>query len=113
DRLPPLTTSAVVGAPEPPPPYRVRRVYPGYSPSYPIMAKPIPGTGQLLVITETLPYCETFLVRVKDDPAATDADAVKLMDTQGVAYDFAFHPRFADNGLVYVGWNVEVNKDHF
>jgi uncharacterized repeat protein (TIGR03806 family) len=113
DHLPPLTTSTIVGSPEPPPPYRVRRAYPNYSPSFPIMAKAIPGTDQLLVITETAPYAETFLVRVKDDVAASDADAVKLMDTHGVAYDFAFHPRFADNGFVYVGWNVEVNKERF
>src|SRR5438874_49730 len=113
DRLPPLTTSTVVGSPDPPPPYRVKRLCPTYSPSYPVMAKAIPGTGQLLVITESSPYGDTFLYRVKDDPVATDADAVKLMDTKGVAYDFAFHPRFADNGFVYVGWNLAVGKDHF
>src|SRR5437868_7976529 len=90
DRLPPVTTSTVVGSPDPPPPYRAKRAYPNYSPSYPIMAKAVPGTGQLLVITETAPYGETFLVRVPDDPAAADKDAVKLMDTKGTAYDFAF-----------------------
>jgi uncharacterized repeat protein (TIGR03806 family) len=113
DRLPPLTTSTVIGSPEPPPPYRVKRVYPNFSPSYPIMAKAIPGTDQLLVITETLPYLETFLYRIKDDPAVTSADAVKLMDTKGVAYDFAFHPKFAENGFIYVGWNTEASKNNF
>ncbi len=107
DKRVPLTTSTVVGSPDPPPPYRVKRVYPNFSPAFPIMAKAVPGTGQLLLITEVAPYGKTALHLVKDDPAARTEDAVKLMDTPdgGVAYDFAFHPRFADNGHVYVGWN--------
>ena len=84
ERLPPVTTSTVVGSPDPLPPYRAKRVYPNYSPSYPIMVKPVPGTDQLLVITETSPYGETFLYRVNDNPAATDKDAAKLHDTKGV-----------------------------
>src|SRR2546421_2292629 len=43
-----VTTSTVVGSPEPPPPYRVKRVYPHYSPSYPVMVKHLPGSNQLL-----------------------------------------------------------------
>src|SRR5262249_16298876 len=36
ERRVPLTTSRVVGSPEPPPPYRVRRVYPNLSLSFPV-----------------------------------------------------------------------------
>src|SRR5262249_8292070 len=40
-------------------------------------------------------------------PNAKEADAVKLFETPdgGTAYDIAFHPKFADNGFVYIGWN--------
>ena len=41
--------------------------------------------------------------------ATRTKDAVKLMDTpdEGTAYDIAFHPKFAENGYVYIGWNGE------
>ena len=47
DERVPLTTSTVVGSPDPPLPYRAKRAYPNYSPAFPIMAKAVPGTGQL------------------------------------------------------------------
>ncbi|HET6575827.1 MAG TPA: PQQ-dependent sugar dehydrogenase [Fimbriiglobus sp.] len=113
DRRVPLTTSTVVGSPDPPLPYRAKRVYPNFAPNFPMMVKAIPGTGQLLVITEAGSYGKTTLFRVNDDPAVRTADAVKVMDTPdgGVAYDFAFHPKFADNGYVYIGWNSQPPGD--
>src|SRR5262249_53281714 len=35
----PLTTSTVVGFPDPPPPYRTVRALPGYKPEFPIMVR--------------------------------------------------------------------------
>jgi glucose/arabinose dehydrogenase len=107
--VPPPAPSAVVGSPDPPLPYRVKRVYPKFSPEWPIQVRAVPGTDQMLVITESGPYGPTQLYRFKDDPAVTTADAVKIMDLPhgGVAYDIAFHPKFADNGFVYIGWNTK------
>jgi glucose/arabinose dehydrogenase len=107
----PVNSSTVVGSPDPPPPYRVKKLYPDYTPAYPILAKAVPGTDQLLVISENRPYSTTMLSRLKDDPAAKTADAVKLFDTprKGTAYDFCFHPRFAENHYLYVGWNGELD----
>ena len=103
----PVLGSAVVGSPDPPPPYRVRRLYPDYAPTYPILAKGVPGTDQLLVISENHPWGATVLSRLKDDPGAKTADAVELLKTPdgGTAYDFTFHPKFAENRYLYVGWN--------
>ena len=103
----PVITSTVVGSPEPPPPYRAKRLYPNYAPTYPILAKAIPGTDQLIVISEDRPWGKTVISRVKDDPAVRTADAVKLLETPGVgtAYDVCFHPKFAENHYLYVGWN--------
>jgi uncharacterized repeat protein (TIGR03806 family) len=105
----PVTTSTVVGFPDPPPPFRAKRIYPNYSPIYPILAKAIPGTDQLLVIAEDRPWGSTILSRLKDDPDAKTADAVPLLTTpgKGTAYDFTFHPKFAENHYLYVGWNGE------
>jgi uncharacterized repeat protein (TIGR03806 family) len=107
EKPPPVTTSTVVGSPEPPPPYRPRRMYPRYRPSFPIHVTAIPGTDQMFVLTQPAPYTQSTLWRVPDRDDVTDADAVKVMDTPepGVAYDIAFHPRFAENGYLYLGWN--------
>ncbi|MBX9579292.1 MAG: PQQ-dependent sugar dehydrogenase [Gemmataceae bacterium] len=107
ERYEPITTSAVVGFPDPPPPYVVRRVMPNYRPGFPVVVRAVPGTDQLLVVTQPSPYAPTVLSRIKHDPAAADRDAVKVMDLPagGVAYDLTFHPKFADNGYLYLGWN--------
>lgn len=101
----PLTTSTVIGSPDVPL-FRTKRLYPQYSPKNPILAKPIPGTDQLLVITENMDWGQSVVWRVKDDPAVTLAEAVKLLETpdRGLAYDACFHPRFAENRYLYFGW---------
>ena len=103
----PLTTSTVVGSPDPPLPYKAVRVYPHFSPPFPVTVKAVPGTDQLMYITQGGAYAPTSVWRVTDDPDVKTADAVKLFDTptQGVAYDICFHPNFAENGYCYVGWN--------
>ena len=97
--------SKVVGFPDPPPPFRVKRVLDKYRPAFPICVAAVPGTDQMLAITQKQPYSPSTLVRFKDSPDTTDA--VKILDTPdgGTAYDIAFHPKFAENGFVYVGWN--------
>jgi uncharacterized repeat protein (TIGR03806 family) len=101
----PLTSSTVVGFPDPPPPYRVQRVGPPVKLDFPIMARTIPGSTELLVITQPYAYGPTTISRMSF--AAGSRELVKLFETphQGTAYDLAFHPKFADNGYVYIGWN--------
>jgi uncharacterized repeat protein (TIGR03806 family) len=103
----PVTTSTVVGFPDPPPPFVIKRVYPEYRPTCPIMVRHIPGSDQLFVITQPRSYGPTTLFRFKDNPTVTEKDAVKVLETPngGTAYDIAFHPKFAENGYVYIGWN--------
>lgn len=113
-----LTKSTVVGSPDPPLPYRAVRAYPNLSPSYPIMVRAVPGTDDLMYITQPSAYAPTTLWRVKDATNVKTSDAVKLFDTPnaGVAYDFTFHPKFIENGYVYIGWNgpgTGVRKNKF
>ncbi len=99
----PLTTSTVVGSPDPPPPYRAERVYPKLQMSFPIAVAHIPGSDQLFTITEERSYGDTVINRIKDDPAVESGEVV--LPIKGVAYDITFHPQFAKNGYIYVGWN--------
>jgi glucose/arabinose dehydrogenase len=103
DRRVALTTSRVVGSPDPPPPYRARRVYPNLTLSFPVAVAHQPGSDRLLVITESWPYSPTAILRTRDDPATAETET--LISYDGVAYSLAFHPRFKDNGYVYVGMN--------
>jgi glucose/arabinose dehydrogenase len=98
-----LTTSKVVGSPDPPPPYRVERVFPKLNLNYPIYVNHQPGSDRLLMITQKWSYGPAFLQRVKDDPNASEVET--LISFDGVAYHFTFHPDFKNNGYLYVGWN--------
>jgi glucose/arabinose dehydrogenase len=102
-RRTPLTTSRVVGSPDPPPPYRVRRAYPKLAVSFPICVVHQPGSDRQIAVAETVPYGPTSLVRIRDDAGVETFE--KLFDVDGVAYDVKFHPKFADNGFFYVGSN--------
>lgn len=99
----PLTTSRVTGSPDPPPPYRVKRVYPDLKMNFPVHVVPQPGSDQLLVICLDRAWGKTSLYRMKDDPAVTKMEP--LWTSDDTAVDLIFHPRFADNGYFYIGSN--------
>ena len=99
----PLTTSTVSGSPEPPLPYRPLRPYPDLKLNFPVAVAPIPGSDELLLITQDFTYGDTILRRMKDDPKVKETE--QLWSPKGTAYSIAFHPKFAENGYVYMGWN--------
>jgi glucose/arabinose dehydrogenase/mono/diheme cytochrome c family protein len=103
DKYIPVTTSTVIGSPDPPPPYRVQRLFPKLKLSFPICVRPQPGTDLMLVIDEQQSYGPTRLGRVRDHPDSTEIETLLTMDD--VAYDVVFHPRYAENGYLYVGSN--------
>jgi len=96
----PLTTSRVVGSPDPPLPYRVRRRYPRLRLTYPVTAAREPGAARLLALLQDYPGGPSRLVRFPDTPAAQAAETLLTLDRR--AYDLCFHPRFAENGYLYV-----------
>src|SRR5262249_39815252 len=93
----------IVGSPEPPPPFRVQRVYPNLKLNFPVAVVHQPGSDRLLLITQPWPYGPTTLLRTKDDPNTEQTE--KLLEYDGVAYDIVFHPNFKENGYVYIGMN--------
>lgn len=102
--LPKLATSRVVGSPEPPLPYRTEKKYPKLKVNYPIALVHQPGSDRLWTITQDRSYSTTVIERFVDSPDVSETE-VLLQKDERVAYDITFHPRFAENGFVYVGHN--------
>ncbi len=108
-KRPPLLTSRVVGSPDPPPPYRKEKVYPALKVNFPIHIVRQPGSDLLLFVGERNSYGPSAIYRMKDDPKVATAEKLLDLPGQGVAYDIIFHPKFAENGFLYVGYNGSVS----
>jgi|SRR5579883_89609 len=100
-------TSTVIGFPDPPPPFVATRTLDKLRPEFPIYTARIPDTNEMLTITQPRAYAHSAIYRFTFDPKTTEKDAVKLMDTpgDGTAYDLTFHPKWKENGYIYIGWN--------
>ncbi len=107
----PLTTSTVLGFPDPPPLFVAARTFDKFRPEFPIFTARIPGTDEMLLITQPQAYAHSTVHRYKLSANATARDAAKLMDTPlgGTAYDICFHPKWKENGYIYVGWNGKLS----
>ncbi|MGH7943683.1 MAG: PQQ-dependent sugar dehydrogenase [Opitutaceae bacterium] len=97
----PSVASRVVGAPEPPPPFRVKRVFPALAVSFPVVVVNEPGSNRLLFLDQERAYGPTRLCRTTDDPASGQYDV--LLDIKRLCFDVTFHPRYLENGYLYVG----------
>ncbi len=104
----PLTTSRVVGSPDPPLAYRVTRAFPKLKLTFPMGVTRDPASGRLLVITQDAPYSATKIVRIEDRPDVESVETLLTLDA--VAYGIAFHPDFEKNGYVFVGNNGPSSK---
>lgn len=101
---PKLTTSRVIGSPEPPDPYRTERRYPQLKVDFPIIVAHQPGSDRLWTITQDQSFSLTSIRRFVDSADVTQTEVLLPPDNR-VAYDICFHPDFAKNGFVYVGHN--------
>ncbi len=98
-------TSTVVGSPDPPPPYRPVRAFANLKLSFPIAIDRVPSTDVLLLIVQERSYGKATIVKIKDSPDTDKFENVLDIPKDGVAYGICFHPKFAENGYLYVGWN--------
>ncbi len=103
DKYVPVTTSTVIGSPDPPPPYRMQRLFPKLKINYPVSVVPQPGSDLMLVIDETSPYSPTRIGRIRDHAGASEIET--LLKQEDTSYDIVFHPKFAENGYLYIGSN--------
>src|SRR5262249_18374512 len=100
----PWTTSKVVGSPEPPSPYKTEFAFPKLKMDEPLDITNAPGSDRLFV---TERYGR--VLSVPPDPTVEKPDV--LIDLNQVfnrsprtivLYGFAAHPKFAENGYVYI-----------
>ena len=116
-RLPPAPDHHVRGSPDPPLPYVVELAFPRAGLKNVIGVFPQPGSDRLLFISDTFGVEASRIRRLPDRGDATPEDIETLLDDAHatrhnvVHYAIAFHPRFAENGFVYVGCNGGARKD--
>jgi uncharacterized repeat protein (TIGR03806 family) len=104
-RAVPVTTSRVAGSPDPPPPYVAERSHPKAEMRGPITVAHQPGSDRLLFVTEPWSYAPSQVMRMRDDPDAFEPELL-LAEDGSVHYSIEFHPKFAENGFVYIGSNA-------
>jgi uncharacterized repeat protein (TIGR03806 family) len=107
----PLTTSKVFGSPDPPLPYRPVNAYPKLGMTFPIGAKRIPGSDTMLVIAQGKSYGPSLVNSFKDDASTTEMKDYLSIPGGGTAYGLTFHPKFAENGYLYLGWNGALDTE--
>lgn len=94
------TTSGIRGTPEPPPPYRVGPAFPNLKFEEPLDMDAAPGSSRLFV-------AERF-GRILSFHNSRDAQQSDLfLDLGKTIYGFAFHPRYQENGFVFVTYVLD------
>ena len=105
----PWTTSRVTGSPEPPPPYRIERVFPKLQFERPVLLTTAPGSDRLFVAGQ-----RGRLFSFRNDPECDAADVfldlreeittLEEGETLGEVYGLAFHPDFENNRYCYISY---------
>jgi uncharacterized repeat protein (TIGR03806 family) len=98
----PWVNTRLVGSPEPPAPYAAVRAFPNLETKRPVAIELEPGTGQLLLLQ--YPSENFKLCRVKRfAPQAEVATAETLIELPDSANSIGLHPRYPENGWIYIG----------
>ena len=107
EKLAKLTTSRVVGSPDPPPPYTVERIFKNVLPAkhLPIMIAKQPLSDWVWIVTQPWSYAPATLSRFRNRPDASELEVLIPSDGEFAMYDICFHPKFAENGYVFLGSN--------
>src|SRR5262245_7231089 len=89
-------TSRIAGSPDPPPPYRLQRVFARLKFQGPVCIAQEPDTNRFFV-GENNGKIFSFPI---DDPAADKPEL--FLDIKRQLYAFSFHPRYKENGQIFV-----------
>jgi len=110
----PWTESRVLGSPDPPLPFRVTRAYEKLPLFAPVYVRSEPGSDRIFYIDHKGDWKEPGGLRVFQD--REDADSSKpLLPLDRLIYGFCFHPRYRENGHLYLITNgpmAEANKQN-
>lgn len=98
------TTSRVKGSPEPPDPYSMARTYPKLNFFEALELVPVPGK-KAWVVAERPGRLLTF------DADPTKATPRLILDVKHTIYGVALHPKFQENGFLYVSELPDGSKE--
>jgi glucose/arabinose dehydrogenase len=103
-------TSRLVGSPEPPLPFDGVPAFPHLRTKLPIMIAVEPGRNSFLLLecNGYAPVRTGRVSRVANNPEAAEPEV--LLDLNESIYDVCFHPKFAENGYVYLGANARFGE---
>lgn len=99
--------SRLAGSPDPAPEMAAVRAYASVPLKRPVAVEREPGSNRLFVL-ENLAWdvYRSTLKAIPDDPDAREAETLLEIPGNGeVAYSLCFHPRYPENGFLYVGSN--------
>jgi putative heme-binding domain-containing protein len=115
----PWTTSRITGSPEPPPPYRLERLFPKLTFDHPLEIRRAPGLDRIFIVehhNERVGRIFSF----PNDPDCSKPDLFfdmpkevqgweKVADCKGVgaAYGLAFHPDFEKNRHCFIAYVLD------
>src|SRR5262245_53294239 len=89
------TTGNIHGTPEPPDPYRTENAFPKLQFFEPLSVGLVPGANRFGVGTRP---GKIYTFEIRSDVPQPDL----LLDIQRTTYGVAFHPRFSENGYIFV-----------
>ncbi len=106
----PWDTSHLVGSPEPPLPFRAERVFPKLKTAFPITIVTEPGRDSYLLLENNGygPVRKSRLLRLPNSQEVIEPEVLLELDES--IFDTAFHPRFAENGFLYVSANARFGE---
>ena len=106
----PWTTSRIVGSPEPPAPYRTQLAFPKLKFDEPLAMTFVPGSGRLIVVEH---FGKVYSFEQRRDVAQKELflDLAKVLAVDRVStLGIAFHPKFVDNGFVFISYRRSGEK---
>ena len=115
----PWTTSKIIGSPEPPPPFKVVRVFPKVQFHNPLLCTFAPGSDRFFVAEQ---YGKIFSFRPTGDVNQGDLFIDLPKDVQTISktpnakeveacYGLVFHPKFQENRKCYICYTVRKPGD--
>jgi len=105
----PMTTSRVVGSPEPPPPYRAEKAFPKLEVEQALTFEREPGADAYLILQHLGGWAPPGrLLRAADRPDVDRFDVLIDFGPTTIAYGLDFHPDYVRNGHLFVGMNAQL-----
>ncbi|MCA9040333.1 MAG: PQQ-dependent sugar dehydrogenase [Planctomycetaceae bacterium] len=105
----PVTTSTVIGSPEPPKPYRLKRAYPQLKFEQPVAMVAEPGTNRMIMV-----QFNGQLLAFEDGTTGTKLTEVLNMahpKFRRDSYNLTFHPDYVNNRKLYIFAEVRTKNE--